>query len=143
MELEQPEIWQEYDCPDSGIDFDIDEADIVAVGEQFYCSGCGKRHTATPDFPINTFVRLVAGGKQLEFRGTPKDAAEKSAWLNEVALARAGGKRANITLTRLLLVALFPIDVLVGSVLLLIAPNSGVTQSYCFGDWRDEVYPWQ
>ncbi len=86
MKLE-PEIWQEYDCQDSGIDFDIDEADIVAVGEQFYCSGCGKHHTATPDFPTNTFVRLAAGG-ELEFRRTPKDASEKAVWLAEVAAAR-------------------------------------------------------
>lgn len=94
MKLE-PEIWQEYDCQDSGIDFDIDEADIVAVGEQFYCSGCGKHHTATPDFPTNTFVRLAAGG-ELEFRRTPKDASEKAVWLAEVAAARTMTQNASV-----------------------------------------------
>lgn len=83
----EPDIWQEYDCPDSGIDFDIAEADIVAVGEQFYCPGCGKQHTATLDFPATTYVRLLPGG-DLEFRRTPKDSAEKAAWLAEVGLAR-------------------------------------------------------
>lgn len=86
MKLE-PDIWQEYDCPDSGIDFDIAEADIVAVGEQFYCSGCGKHHTATLFFPATTYVRIAPGG-ELEFRKTPKDAAEKAAWLALVDSAR-------------------------------------------------------
>lgn len=81
-----PGIWQEYDCPDSGVDFDIDEAGLVAVGEQFYCPGCGKHHTATIDFPENTYVRLFHGGA-LECRRTPKDAAEKDAWRAEVAVA--------------------------------------------------------
>lgn len=91
--LPQPEIWQDYDCPDSGIDFDIDEADIVSVGDQFYCSGCGKQHTATLDFPSNTYVRLSPGG-ELENRRIPKDAGEKAAWLAEVDSARM--KTANV-----------------------------------------------
>ena len=81
------DIWQEYDCPESGIDFDLDEADIVAVGEKFYCSGCRKHHTATRDFPANTYVRLSHGG-ELEFRGVPKDVDEKDAWRAEVTAAR-------------------------------------------------------
>jgi hypothetical protein len=85
--LAQPEIWQEYDCPDSGIDFDIDEGEIVAVGEQFYCCGCGQKHTATLGFPKNTCVRLLPGG-DLEFRRTPRDATEKAEWLAEVYSAR-------------------------------------------------------
>jgi hypothetical protein len=94
--LLQPEIWQEYDCPDSGIDFDIAEADIVAVGERFYCSGCGKQHTATLDFPATTYVRLSPGG-DLEFRRTPKDAAEKAAWLAEVDSERLKMPNAEVT----------------------------------------------
>jgi hypothetical protein len=92
----KPWIWQEYDCPESGLDFDIGDADIVAIGEEFYCCGCGKTHTATADFPHNTYVLLSENGT-LDYRRTPKDAAEKAAWRVEVDAAR--GKTPNVALT--------------------------------------------
>ena len=90
----EPEIWQEYDCPESGIDFDIDEPNLVCVGEQFYCCGCGMQHTATIDFPENTYIRLSVGG-ELEYRRTPVSTAEKDAWSAEVAAAirNSGGEK--------------------------------------------------
>jgi hypothetical protein len=86
MKLE-PDIWQEYDCPQCGIDFDIAGEQILAVGERFYCSGCGEHHTAGEDGPKETMVRLVPDG-ELTFRDLPKDAPEKAAWQKEVEAAR-------------------------------------------------------
>jgi hypothetical protein len=86
MKLE-PDIWQEYDCPKCGIDFDLADREILAVGEKCYCSGCGVYHTAGEDGPKETMVRLVADS-ELIFRGIPKDANEKDAWLAEVEAAR-------------------------------------------------------
>jgi hypothetical protein len=79
------EIWQEYDCP-SGIDFDLFEGDILTIGESCYCSGCGKHHVAGVDGPTQTAAQHANG--EVEYRGLPKDAAEKAAWLSEIA-ARA------------------------------------------------------
>lgn len=87
MKLE-PDIWQEYDCPFSGIDFDLTDHEILAVGERCYCSGCGGFHTAGEDGPDETFVRLTPDG-DLIYRDLPRDAAEKSAWLAEVSAARS------------------------------------------------------
>lgn len=76
-----PDIWQDYDCPLSGIDFDIHGTDIVAIGETFYCSGCGKTHTAGVDVNLQTYVSI--GDGKLDYRGMPKDAEEKAAWIAE------------------------------------------------------------
>ena len=81
MKLE-PDIWQEYDCPKCGIDFDIYGSNILAIGEKCYCSGCGGYHTAE-DVIKETMIRLVTDG-ELVFRGLPKDANEKASWINEV-----------------------------------------------------------
>jgi hypothetical protein len=75
-------IWQEYDCS-SGIDFDLNESEILADGESCYCSGCGEHHVAGKDGPKWTYVQHHNG--ELESRGLPKDAAEKAAWLAEIA----------------------------------------------------------
>lgn len=91
-----PDIWQQYDCPKSGIDFDIFDGEILAAGERCYCSGCGGYHTAGKDGPNETIVRLAADGEMI-FRDLPKDAAEKAAWLEEVAAARL--KTPNVELT--------------------------------------------
>ncbi len=72
-----PDIWQEYDCPNSGIDFDIHGAEILAIGEQFYCAG--RNHTAGKDIELQTYVRKADG--ELDFRPAPKDAQEKEAWI--------------------------------------------------------------
>lgn len=76
------EIWQEYDCA-SGIDFDLFDGEILAEGESCYCPGCGGRHVAGVDGPKQTTVQHVDG--ELEYRGLPKDATEKAAWLAEIA----------------------------------------------------------
>lgn len=41
--------WQDYDCPNSGMDFDLDGDAMVYDGDSFYCSGCGSHHIATPE----------------------------------------------------------------------------------------------
>lgn len=41
--------WQDYDCPISGIDFDLVGDAMVFEGDSFYCSGCGSHHIATPE----------------------------------------------------------------------------------------------
>ncbi|HJV76038.1 MAG TPA: hypothetical protein VJ654_17590 [Noviherbaspirillum sp.] len=74
-------IWQEYDCS-SGIDFDLCESEILAEGESCYCSGCGGHHVAGKDGPTETFVEHDSG--ELEYRGLPKDAEEKAAWLASI-----------------------------------------------------------
>ena len=85
----EPDIWQEYDCPVCGMDFDLAEDQILAVGESCSCSGCGGQHIAGLDGgPNETMIRLVADGA-IEFRPLPRDAAEKAAWLAEVQRARA------------------------------------------------------
>lgn len=44
-----PERWQEYDCPDRGIDFDLIGDQMVYEGDSFHCSGCWGEHIATPE----------------------------------------------------------------------------------------------
>lgn len=41
------ERWQEYDCPVTGIDFDLDA--MVCQGDAFDCPGCRGTHVATPE----------------------------------------------------------------------------------------------
>ena len=79
-----PDMWQEYDCPACGMDFELDACDILAVGESCYCSGCGGHHTAGQDGPTETMLRLYVNG-ELSYRGLPRDAAEKAAWLAEIS----------------------------------------------------------
>lgn len=43
------ERWQDYDCPDSGIDFDLWDEQMVFEGDSFHCSGCWGEHVATPE----------------------------------------------------------------------------------------------
>lgn len=83
--MDDLDIWQEYDCPGSGIDFDLHGTEILAIGEQCYCSGCGRNHTAGADIRLQTYVRKADG--ELDYRDAPKDAEEKAAWLAEAAKA--------------------------------------------------------
>lgn len=83
----EPDIWQEYDCPISQSDHDLDEFQLCVAGELFYCPLCGCHHTAGEDGPNQTTLVLVEGGPMI-FRELPKDAEEKAAWLAEVAAAR-------------------------------------------------------
>lgn len=80
------DIWQEYDCPVSGIDHDIESQNILSTGERFFCFDCGGYHTAGEDGPTSTIVRLEKGGDMI-FRDLPQNAAEKAAWLAEVNAA--------------------------------------------------------
>lgn len=45
------ERWQDYDCPDSQIDFDLFDRDMVRPGQIWQCSGCGGSHVATDVWP--------------------------------------------------------------------------------------------
>ncbi len=81
--MPSPDIWQDYDCPNCGIDFDLHGADILAIGEKCYCSGCGQYHTAGIDI-MQTCIHSSNG--ELECRGVPKDAAEKAAWIAEARI---------------------------------------------------------
>lgn len=78
-----PDIFQSYDCPFSGIDFDLAGLDILATGESTYCSGCGQYHTANEAGITETTIRLVADG-DFQYRGLPKDEFEKAEWVSEV-----------------------------------------------------------
>ncbi len=83
--MTEPDIWQEYDCPNQLLDLDLFGADILVVGQSWYCCLCGHEHIATETFPGGTMV--VLGDGEMQYRPMPKDAAEKAAWLAEVAAA--------------------------------------------------------
>ncbi len=83
--LPSPDIWQDYDCPNCAIDFDLHDFDILVVGEQCYCSGCGQKHTAE-DLNLQTYIRANSDNEEIDFRGVPKDAAEKAAWIAEARI---------------------------------------------------------
>lgn len=75
------ELWQEYDCPACGIDFDIHEDRLLVAGESFDCSGCDGRHVAGVDGPTETYARRGAGS-ELVILPLPVDAAQRAAWLS-------------------------------------------------------------
>lgn len=85
--LFEPDIWQEIDCPIAQSDIDLDESQICAAGDRCYCSLCGGHHIAGEDGPNQTVLRLDPCGPMI-FRGLPKDAEEKAAWIAEVVQAR-------------------------------------------------------
>lgn len=72
------QIWQDYDCPACGIDFDLFNEEILTPGEQCPCSGCGGYHTAGKDGPSETML-----SDPFEIRELPRDATEKAAWILE------------------------------------------------------------
>lgn len=78
------DIWQEFDCPLSGIDFDIAGADILTAGDSTYCSGCGQHHTTAEANITGTMFRTTNEDEPIEYRGLPIDAAQKAQWLAEV-----------------------------------------------------------
>ena len=75
-------IWQEYDCPECLIDFDLTGDEILAVGEECFCSGCGGWHKAGPQDVISE-TYILGADDQMQVRGLPVDAAEKVAWIAE------------------------------------------------------------
>ena len=83
------DIWQEFDCPNQGIDFDIAGADILAAGESVYCSGCGQYHTAEEAKITETMFKRDDEDAPIEFRGLPRSAEEKAQWLSEIQLPKA------------------------------------------------------
>lgn len=56
------ERWQDYDCPLSGIDFDLNDDDMVFEGDRFHCSGCWQEHEATPAL-IQQYERELPDGE--------------------------------------------------------------------------------
>lgn len=50
------EVWQDYDCPLSGIDFDLTDGQMVHEGMRFRCPGCGREHMANVDIEVHTYV---------------------------------------------------------------------------------------
>lgn len=65
-------VWQAYDCPLSGIDFDLDARHLVHQRQKFYCSACGQEHTAGVDVEVETFVEAADG---LQYPSLPVDEA--------------------------------------------------------------------
>lgn len=74
------QIWQEYDCPASLIDFDLHGDEILCAGESCHCSACDGQHMAGIDGPKQTTIRVNG---ELHFRGIPFDAKQKAAWIAE------------------------------------------------------------
>lgn len=90
------EIFQEYDCPFCGVDFDLFGQNIVIGGEKFRCIGCGNLLQGGVDGPRETV--LPTGDDEapfFEFRGLPADVAQKKAWLAEAA-SRANSRATDV-----------------------------------------------
>jgi hypothetical protein len=62
------DIWQEYDCPISGIDFDL--CPPVYEGDSFHCSGCWGSHIATPDL-VQQYERTPEGVRVVALQKRP------------------------------------------------------------------------
>ena len=56
------EEWQEFECPNTNIHFDlgVGGAPMVYEGDTFYCSGCWGMHIATQEL-IQEYRRDAAG----------------------------------------------------------------------------------
>jgi len=65
------EVWQAYDCPNSLIDIDLFDAEMVYQGQAIQCHGCGGAHLAGIDVRVETFVQV---GDAMEFPELPADA---------------------------------------------------------------------
>lgn len=77
-------IFQEYDCPESGIDFDLAGEEIVTKGQKFICRCCHKEYVAGVDAAMQTAVGFMAGKDiKLDFRDLPTDEVQKAAWIAE------------------------------------------------------------
>lgn len=72
----QSDVWQAYDCPESGLDFDLHEGSLVFWGQPIDCSGCGKAHIAGTDVEIETCTEEVdaSGNLEREFHDLPRTA---------------------------------------------------------------------
>lgn len=69
------EIWQAYDCPLSGIDFDLHGADLVHKGQSFHCPGCGQDHIAGVDVQVETCIETGGARRFCDLPGTAGDLA--------------------------------------------------------------------
>lgn len=49
------DVWQDYDCP-SGMDFDLFGDELVYLGQEIDCPGCGRVHLAGVDVNVNTYL---------------------------------------------------------------------------------------
>lgn len=52
------EVWQAYDCPLSGVDFDLTGEQMVHQGQRFRCAGCGQEHMAGVHVRVETFEEV-------------------------------------------------------------------------------------
>jgi len=90
------EIFQEYDCPFCGVDFDLFGPSIVTGGEKFHCVGCGATLQGGVDGPRQTILPTGADEEPFfEFRKLPASLAEKQAWLTE-ASSRANSRATDV-----------------------------------------------
>jgi hypothetical protein len=75
-------IFQEYDCPVTLGDFDLNGANIVAHDEKFLCTGCGQEHTGGHDGPQQ--VHVLFEDDFMEHRELPKTQEEKAALIAQI-----------------------------------------------------------
>ena len=69
------EVWQDYDCPRTMIDFDLFDDQLVYYGQPIQCSACAEGvHLAGIDVEVQTGVD-VEGGER-EFHYLPRTAEE-------------------------------------------------------------------
>lgn len=74
-------VWQEYDCPGSGIDFDLYDGEVLFLGQSCHCSGCGGEHKAGPGEVVNETT--INAGEGLRFYGIPRDREELNLWISQ------------------------------------------------------------
>lgn len=79
--MDEPKIWQEYDCPGSKIDFDLYDNGLLFVGQSTHCSGCGGEHKAGQREVIDT--TYIDAGHGMRCYGIPRDAEELAQWVEQ------------------------------------------------------------
>jgi len=87
-------IFQEYDCPLTGIDRDLHDDEIVFLGESFHCPLCAHEHTAGVDVQMQTVIGPGGDEPFEDFRPLPKDATERAEWLAEAGVSVTPNVRA-------------------------------------------------
>lgn len=73
-------LWQEYDCPYTGMDFDLCGEEIVAQGDIVICSCCNRGFIASKEAVANTYVKNLDG--TLTIVELPKNAEERQALIS-------------------------------------------------------------
>lgn len=75
------DLWQSYDCPSQGVDFDLDGEGLVFYGQRIECSACGGSHVGGEEVSVETCVDFVGEDGVVEyekrkFHELPKTAEE-------------------------------------------------------------------